>query len=290
MPGDGAPTFRALPKLTHQELAAVLARVRARIDKLLAREADDDGSEAGVLLSSVSGTPPAGPAFRQGKEPSWQKLHSSASRDLVVTDEGYSLHAHTRASADDAKGRLALYKYILRPPIAQERVQMRPDGLMQIALKRAFSDGTYAVALDPLSLLTRLCAAIPPPRFHTVRYGGVLASASKMRPHVLRKRPEPDTPPDAEAAEPDCDKPAFRHWRWAELLKKTFAINVMTCPSCQGRMRLVALAQEPTGIRRFLAARGELTDVPEPSPARAPPYFRSKVLRLRYGEHDDAAE
>jgi hypothetical protein len=34
--------------------------------------------------------------------------------------------------------------------------------------------GTFAVDLDPLALLTRLCASVPPPRFHTVRYAGVL--------------------------------------------------------------------------------------------------------------------
>jgi hypothetical protein len=30
------------------------------------------------------------------------------------------------------------------------------------------------VDLDPLSLLTRLCASVPPPRSHTTRYAGVL--------------------------------------------------------------------------------------------------------------------
>jgi hypothetical protein len=51
-------------------------------------------------------------------------------------------------------------------------------------LKRAFGDGTVAVDLDPLSLLCRLAAAVPPPRYHTVKYGGVLASASKLRPLI----------------------------------------------------------------------------------------------------------
>lgn len=33
-------------------------------------------------------------------------------------------------------------KYVLRPPIAQERVTQGPDGLVRIALKKRFSDGT----------------------------------------------------------------------------------------------------------------------------------------------------
>ena len=52
---------------------------------------------------------------------------------------------------------------------------------MRITLKKPFSDGTVAVDLDPLSLLSRLAASVPAPRLHTVRYAGVLASASKLR-------------------------------------------------------------------------------------------------------------
>ncbi len=36
-----------------------------------------------------------------------------------------------------------------------------PDGLMRIAPKKPFSDGTVAVDLDPLSLLCRLVAVVP---------------------------------------------------------------------------------------------------------------------------------
>jgi hypothetical protein len=40
----------------------------------------------------------------------------------------------------------------LRPPVAQERVEQRPDGLVRITLKKAYADGTIAVDMDPLSL------------------------------------------------------------------------------------------------------------------------------------------
>jgi hypothetical protein len=71
--------------------------------------------------------------------------------------------------------------------VAQERVTRGPDGLVRIALKKAFSDGTVAVDLDSLSLLSRLCASVPPPRLHTVRYAGVLGSASKLRSRLAPK-------------------------------------------------------------------------------------------------------
>lgn len=43
-----------------------------------------------------------------------------------------------------------LLKYVLRPPIAQERIVQGPDGLVRVALKKRFSDGTFVVDLDPL--------------------------------------------------------------------------------------------------------------------------------------------
>jgi hypothetical protein len=46
-------------------------------------------------------------------------------------------------------------RYVLRPPIAQERLERRSDGLVRITLKKAYADGTLAVDMDPLSLLCR---------------------------------------------------------------------------------------------------------------------------------------
>jgi hypothetical protein len=105
------------------------------------------------------------------------------------------LHAATRAGGLDAEGREALLRYILRPPIAQERVEQQPDGLVRITLKKAYADGTVAVDMDPLSLLRRLATSVPPPRFHTIHYAGVLAAASPWRLRVT-----PPLPPTAEGS------------------------------------------------------------------------------------------
>jgi hypothetical protein len=55
-------------------------------------------------------------------------------------------------------GREALLRYVLRPPVAQERVEQRPDGLVRITLKKAYTDGTIAVDLTRC----RCCAGWPP--------------------------------------------------------------------------------------------------------------------------------
>lgn len=95
-----------------------------------------------------------------------------------------------RAGALDSAGREALLRYVLRPPVAQERVEQRPDGLVRITPKMAYTDGTIAVDMDPLSLLCRLATSVPPPRFHTVKYAGVLAPASAWRSRLAPQTPQ----------------------------------------------------------------------------------------------------
>jgi hypothetical protein len=208
-------------------------------------------------------------------------------RPLCVALDGFTLHAATRAGGLDAPGREALLKYILRPAVAQERVTRGPEGLVRIALKKAFSDGTVAVDLDPLSLLSRLCASVPPPRRHTVRYAGVLASASKLRARLGPKRARVgQEPAQSSRVEDLANVPRRRPYRpWAELLRRTFGFDVLACPRCDGRLRLLAMVTEPEGVARYLRALGEPTEAPAREPASGPPFWKSRVLRRAAGDH-----
>jgi len=157
---------------------------------------------------------------------------------------------------------------------------------VRITLKKAYRDGTIAVDMDPLSLLCRLATSVPPPRFHTVKYAGVLAPASPWR---SRLAPQPPQAP-AESDEPGRPDHAGGYRPWAELLARSFAVDVLACPTCQGRMKLLALVKGPASIARYLATAGEATEVPRRSPGRGPPYWKSRVLRLKVlGDEDEGA-
>jgi len=117
---------------------------------------------------------------------------------------------------------------VLRPEVAQERLEPRPDGPVRITLSKAYTDGTVAVDMDPLSLLCRLATSVPPPRFDTVRYAGVLAAASPWRPRIAPKPPTEE--PAAARAKPDRTGPAGGYRPWAELLARTF-IHPINCIS-----------------------------------------------------------
>ncbi len=60
-------------------------------------------------------------------------------------------------------------------------------------------------------------------------------------------------------------------YQWAELMRRTFGFEVLACPRCGGRLRLVALIEEASVVQRILRHLGLPTEVPEARPARAPP-------------------
>jgi hypothetical protein len=179
--------FGGLGHLRTSEVGEVLEHTIRRIEKHLRRrgvlrgDRDEEvhhDPEASLAASAVSGqAPPAGPQWGIRLRPlEGQPL--AYDKPLCASQDGFTLHAATRAGALDASGREALLRYVLRPPLAQDKLEHREGGLVRILLKRPYADGTVAVDMDPLSLLCRLAASVPPPRHHTVRYAGVLAAAA----------------------------------------------------------------------------------------------------------------
>jgi hypothetical protein len=73
----------------------------------------------------------------------------------------------------------------LRPPIAQDRLHLTPDGQVVLALRHRWSDGTTHLMFDPLELLERLAALTPRPRINLVLYYGVFAPHARHRARVV---------------------------------------------------------------------------------------------------------
>ena len=68
-------------------------------------------------------------------------------------------------------------------------------------------------------------------------------------------------------------------------MRRSFGFDVLACPSCGGRLRLIALIDEASVIQRILRHLSLPTEIPEPRPARAPPL----PLNARAREVDDDA-
>jgi len=54
-------------------------------------------------------------------------------------------------------------------------------------------------------------------------------------------------------------------------MARTFGFDVLACPRCGGRLRLIALIDEAAVVDRILRPRGLPAEIPTPRPARAPP-------------------
>ena len=59
---------------------------------------------------------------------------------------------------------------------------------------------------------------------------------------------------------------------WAELMRRSLGLDVLACPRCGGRLRLIALIDDPAVIARVLTHLKVSPEIPEARPARAPPW------------------
>jgi hypothetical protein len=168
-------------------------------------------------------------------------------------------------------------------------------GRVHYEMKKKWRDGTHALVFDVLSFIGRLIALIPPPRFHMLRFHGVLAPHASLRGQVVPGKTAATQPQPAQLSLPhlspvealsssgtpddNAPKPPSRH-PWACLLKHVFAVDVTVCVKCGGPMRLSAFATTPAAIARALARAGLGAQPPPCSPQTR---VHEAQLRLAFG-------
>jgi len=165
------------------------------------------------------------------------------------------LPANVAVPARDRRRLERLIRYMARPPLAEERLSVLPDGRIAYVFKRPWRDGTSRVILTPLELIEKLVPLVPRPRAHLTRYHGVLAPAARWRPAVI---PLPER-----EAEPHTDAERHpRNYTWAELMRRVFEFDVLAC-ACGGRLRMLSAIHPPEATQKILECLG--------LPSRPPP-------------------
>jgi hypothetical protein len=175
----GALEFHPAPRLTTLDVAEVLATVEPRIVRLLDRrglgEGDDDGAAshawgdeapvlAGLAAASVQGTlalgPRAGARLRrlgdpreEGESPEQGSCHARAN--------GFDLHAGLVVPAGQRERLERVCRYVLRPPVTQERIHLTDEGQVRLQLRQPWRDGTTDIVFDPVEFLGRLAVLVP---------------------------------------------------------------------------------------------------------------------------------
>jgi len=295
---DSSLTFHDLPTPTRAETTEIAGRIADRIEVILKKhgrsldpeDADSEPTEvqlehpalaacydAAALGVEVGGDRAGQPTLRLVSGEGAESGGDTALPDLPVAEvRGINLYGRQWVHGNDRKQLERLARYITRPPLAQERLTQRADGTLLLEFKKAWKDGSRALVLTPEDLLVRLCAAVPPPRFHMVRYFGVLSSHSAFRSRVVPESPEDTTayrPPLAQGdqlellgEEDDRAPKALRH-RWAWLLAHIFAADLEQCPRCGGPMRWAEVAKTERAALRLMAKLGLAANPPPATPA-----------------------
>jgi hypothetical protein len=188
--------------------------------------------------------------------------------------------------------------------VAQDALELTPEGKVLLRLRRPWRDGTRAIQFEPTELLEKLAAMVPRPRANLLIYHGAFAPRGCCRESQARSSNEQtETPPANATAAPtdlsattdptdagetdkaDGEGPASprappedvgyvrpRHHPWADLLHRAFEFDILDCPDCGGRLRLVATIEQRAVIEKILAHLGMPVDLPSPAPARSPEF------------------
>jgi hypothetical protein len=114
------------------------------------------------------------------------RVGSDPTAPLVTTggprhahSEGFDLHANVAVRAGEDERLEKVCRYILRPPVAQDALEVTPDGRVLLRLRRPWRDGTRALCFEPAEFLEKLAAVIPRPRINLLIYHGVFAARGR---------------------------------------------------------------------------------------------------------------
>ena len=208
-----------------------------------------------------------------------------------------------------------LCRYILRPPLANERLHLLADGRVCVEFKRPWSDGTRSIGLAPAgeapgALISRMAALVPPPKRHVTVYSGVLASNSRWRRLIVPKAETeaevaPESPlqenagvggfpamlvPAPSSVTARLPKPGGRRYiPWQVLLRRTFGEEVK-CPACGGRLRLIALVKKEETTTALLKAMQLPTQTRGPPEWAKPEPAEPEALELEWNGEGESAD
>ena len=140
------------------EVTVVADETMGEKDPLLAR----------LLAAATAGAPPAGWANKRKPvrivlDPDDRPVTKGT---LCSQAQGFNLHAATRVAANDKPGRETLCRYILRPPLANDRLHILPDA--NVGLDR-HCDGNPGRVPKPSRDGTRRAKLAGSPRVPLVR-------------------------------------------------------------------------------------------------------------------------
>ncbi|MBC7427635.1 MAG: transposase [Bacteriovorax sp.] len=230
--GQGLEVFHEFIP-THEEIVKIVSQLKKRLTKLLNKIENiniDDFSINQVHAHSVQNRDEKNqlpiPIGKNCDSP-YQEFKGMR----CCYDDGFSLHANVKILAHERDGLERLCRYVLRGPLAKERISYI-NGKVQLKLKTPYSNGTTHLQFTPDQFIKRIIALIPPPRQNLIRYTGVFGARHTKR-SVITSMAKP------KKTKIKIKKKTYRT-PWADLLKHVFKHEVSYCDHCGGKVKLIA--------------------------------------------------
>ncbi len=279
--------FTSAPRPTPEDLLSVIQDVRRRLLKSTLEARQIPATLAACARLALQ----RGDVRAVAEDPTndADEIDAPPREGNAVDHEGFNLDASVRIEADDDFGREHLLRYCARPPLSLARLTQQPSGMIAYRIKQLRNGRAKVRYMTPLDFIARLAALVPPPRHPLVRFHGVFAPRSSWRREVVPKprerAHEHEVPihkkqgthhqarsspaalvPFAERLTPNVL--SVRHWTrlgagalvastprldWAKLMRRTFDTDVLECPRCDGRLRVIAVIEEPEVALSILA-------------------------------------
>ena len=258
---DGFSEFFRLPEPSEEELYFLAAKIKDRVLKIIDRLGLNDHDQMGFdedalkQMSAMSIGHKAAYGERAGnnlKRYGIKKIEVDPEDNdpYSANVEGFSLNARVWIWGKDREKLEKLIRYMARGPVATARLTENFPNTLLYKMKTRWRDGTTHVSFSYLDFIARLAALIPPPKMNMIRYHGVFAPNCKDRSSVVPKAKLKEKL-DAKAATDQCansdagsEGARRERMRWAEMLKRTFKIDVTVCPDCQGRLEQIAVIKD----------------------------------------------
>jgi len=165
-----------------------------------------------------------------------------------------------------------LARYIIRASFSQERMTYVRQ---QATVIYESKDGKSKKTFSALEWLAAMCSHVPDKGEQMVRYYGYYSNVCRG------KRQEAGQEASIPCIlEPDEGLKAYRK-NWAGLIQRIYEVDPLTCPKCQGPMRIISFIQDQEVMEKILKHLGLwFVKLKIPPRANAPP----RQLQIDYSD------
>ena len=177
-----------------------------------------------------------------------------AERILSWPHSGFNVHSLVWAKTKPEAERVG--KYMLRPILALERLTLlEAEG--QVGYRHG-EKGAELETMDYLEFIARVTSHIPDKGQVTVRYYGLYANAHRGKVRKASLAPSP-----LRIVEEELRRVPAKGWaalirrphiglRSAAMIRKVYEVDLLTCPKCGGRMKVVAFLTDYQVVDRII--------------------------------------